>query len=57
MTEQPARVPMPLADAADAVFVARSPRKDSAHTTAAYRRDLRLAGRTEVLVTAGPPVR
>ena len=42
MTEQPAPVPMPLADAADAYFVARSPRKDSAHTTAAYRRDLRL---------------
>ena len=40
MTEQPA--PVPLADAADASFVARSPRKDSAHTTAAYRRDLRL---------------
>ena len=42
MTEQPAPVPMPLAAAADAYFVARSPRKDSAHTTAAYRRDLRL---------------
>ena len=42
MTEQSAPVPMLLADAADAYFVARSPRKDSAHTTAAYRRDLRL---------------
>ena len=34
MTEPPAPVPMPLTDAADAYFVARSPRKDSAHTTA-----------------------
>ena len=42
MTEQPAPLPMRLTDAADAYFVARSPRKDSAHTTAAYRRDLRL---------------
>src|SRR5664279_6347196 len=33
---------MPLTNAADAYFVARSPRKASAHTTAAYRRDLRL---------------
>jgi len=32
MTEQPAPDPMPLADAADAYFVACSPRKDSART-------------------------
>jgi hypothetical protein len=39
MTEQPAPDPM-LTDAADAYFAIRSPRKDSAHTTADYRRDL-----------------
>ena len=31
-----------VSDLVDAYFVARSPRKDSGHTTAAYRRDLRL---------------
>src|SRR5450432_2557961 len=58
-SEPPGLVPVPvpvlLADAADAYFVARSPRKDSAHTTAAYRRDLRqlsgiIAGHLDVEV-------
>ena len=42
MTEQSGLVSVRLLDAADAYLVARSPRKDSGHTTAAYRRDLRL---------------
>ncbi|OLR93801.1 tyrosine-type recombinase/integrase [Actinokineospora bangkokensis] len=41
---------MRLIDAQDAFFVARRPRKDSPHTTAAYRRDL--AGVTAHLVAA-----
>lgn len=49
------RAPLRLDDAIESYFVARSPRKDSPHTVAAYRRDLALVSTILTELTGTPP--